>query len=106
MPAPRSDAAQLAGAWLMAVAIVAGTVIAGRLIANYPYLLPNGLPGLVVYELAPGLLLAIATGAGLALTHHSAKPLGFATRLAILLIAALIAGVVSLLYEFGRVLYP
>lgn len=106
MPAARSPAAQLAGTWIMAAALPIAAVIAARLIRQYAFLLPNGLPGLVLHELAPGLLLALAIGAGLALTAHTAKPPRFAIRLTILLMAALTAGVVSLLYEFGHVLYP
>lgn len=102
----RSPAAQLAGRWIMAAALPIAAVVIARLIRNYPYLLPNGLPGLVLHELAPGLLLALAIGAGLALTGQTATPLRFAIRLAILLTAALIAGVVSLIYEFGHILFP
>ncbi|MGD9658680.1 MAG: hypothetical protein AB7U61_13770 [Methylocystis sp.] len=106
MPAARSPAAQLAGTWIMAAALPIAAVIAARLIRNYPFLLPNGLPGLVLHEFAPGLLLALAIGSGLALTADTAKPPRFVIRLAILLGVALIAGVVSLIYEFEHVLCP
>jgi hypothetical protein len=106
MPAARSPAAQLAGTWIMAAALPIAAVLTGRLIAYYPQLLPNRLPGLVIHELAPGLLLALAIGAGLALTARTPKPPRFAIRLAILLMVALTAGVASLLNEFGHVLYP
>lgn len=106
MPAARSPAAQLAGTWIIAASLPIAAVLTGRLIRYYPHLLPNRLPGLVLHELAPGLLLALAIGAGLALTAHTARPPRFAIRLAIRLMVALTAGVVSLLYEFGHVLYP
>jgi CDP-diglyceride synthetase len=106
MPAARSPAAQLAGTWIMAAALPIAAILIGRLIGNYPQLLPNRLPGLVIHELAPGLLLALAIGAGLALTARTGKSPRFAIRLAILLTVALTAGVGSLLYEFGHILYP
>lgn len=104
MPPPKFGVEHLAAAWLMAIAIVFAAVFAGRLIGNYPYLLPTGFPGLVLYELAPGLLLALAIGTGLFLTQVKARR-DFSVRLAALLLAAFVAGVVSLTYEFGHVFF-
>ncbi len=79
-------------------------VLIGRLIRNFPYLLPNRLPGLVLYELAPTLILAVAIGAALAITRTDGLRLGFAARLALFTLAALIAGVASLGIEFASIL--
>src|SRR3546814_2173251 len=52
-----SPRAALIGRWGMALTLVTGAVLIGRLIRNFPYLLPNRLPGLVLYELGPALIL-------------------------------------------------
>lgn len=57
------------GRWGVALTLVIGAVLFGRLIRAVPYLLPNRLPGLVLYELAPGMILALAIGAALAITR-------------------------------------
>lgn len=97
-----SPAAVLIGRWGMALSLVIGAVLAGRVIRNYPYLLPNRLPGLVLYELGPALLLALAIGAAIAITPGS-RP-GIPARLALFALAALIAGTVTLVIEFGAIL--
>ena len=66
-----SPAAVLIGRWGMALSLVIGAVLAGRIIRNFPYLLPNRLPGLVLYELGPALILALAIGAAIAITGSS-----------------------------------
>lgn len=101
MSAPRSSVAQLAGVWIMAIAIVAGAVLIGRVIRNFPYLLPNRLPGLVLYELGPALILAIAIGSAIAITRDCGPRLGIPSRLALFALAALVAGVFTLAIEFA-----
>ncbi|WP_343764090.1 hypothetical protein [Sphingomonas molluscorum] len=76
--------------------------MAGRVIRNFPYLLPNRLPGLVLYELGPALILALAIGTAIAITGSS-RP-GIPARLALFALAALVAGAVSLAIEFGAIL--
>ncbi|ALR22278.1 hypothetical protein ATN00_00755 [Sphingobium baderi] len=88
----------------MALALVIGAVPIGRLIRNFPYLLPNRLPGLILYELGPGLILAAAIGTAIAVTRDSGPRYGIAARLALFLIAALVAGAVTLGIEFAGVL--
>lgn len=97
-----SPAAVLIGRWGMALSLVIGAVLAGRIIRNFPYLLPNRLPGLVLYELAPALILALAIGAAIAITASS-RP-GIPARLALFALAALVAGTLTLAIEFGAVL--
>jgi hypothetical protein len=98
-----SPAAVLIGRWGMALSLVVGAVLIGRLIRNFPYLLPNRLPGLVLYELGPALILAVAIGTALAMTRTDGLRLGIAARLALFTLAALIAGAVSLAIEFAPV---
>src|SRR3546814_2765618 len=57
-----SPRAALIGRGGMALTLVTGAVLIGRLIRNFPYRLPNRLPGLVLYELGPALLLVAAVG--------------------------------------------
>jgi hypothetical protein len=85
-----SPAAVLIGRWGMALSLVIGAVLAGRVIRNFPYLLPNRLPGLVLYELGPALILALAIGAAIAITD-TGRPRQD-------------AGTVTLAIEFGAVL--
>src|SRR3546814_910474 len=58
-----SPRAALIGRWGMALTLVTGAVLIGRLIRNFPYLLPNRLPGLVLYELGPALILVLRSAA-------------------------------------------
>jgi len=99
-----SPAAVLIGRWGMALSLVIGAVLAGRVIRNFPYLLPNRLPGLVLYELGPALILALAIGAGIAITDIGKQPPGIPARLALFTLAALVAGTVTLAIEFGAIL--
>lgn len=95
-----SPVAVLIGRWGMALSLVVGAVLIGRLIRNFPYLLPNRLTGLVLYELGPALVLAIAIGSALAITQADGARPGIPARLAL---AALIAGAVSLGIEFASI---
>jgi hypothetical protein len=97
-----SPAAVLIGRWGMALSLVVGAVLAGRLIRAFPYLLPNRLPGLVLYELGPALILGVAIGAAIAITHDL-RP-GIRARLALFALAALVAGAVTLAGEFDAAL--
>ena len=99
-----SPIAVLIGRWGMALSLVVGAVLIGRLIRNFPYLLPNRLPGLILYELGPALILAIAIGAAVALTQQDEARFGIPARLALFTLAALAAGVVALGIEFAPVL--
>lgn len=92
------------GRWGMAVSLVIGAVLLGRLIRNFPQLLPNRLPGLVLYELGPALILAVAIGAAVILTRDSGPRLGTCARLALFALAALIAGAIVLAIEFNGAL--
>jgi len=99
-----SPTAILIGRWGAALSLVAGSVLIGRLIRNFPYLLPNRLPGLVLYELGPALILAIAIGSAVALTQHGCGLPGIPARLALFTLFALVAGVTSLAIEFHTIL--
>ncbi|MBW6533011.1 hypothetical protein KZ820_19890 [Sphingomonas sp. RRHST34] len=99
-----SPAAVLIGRWGLALSLVIGAVLAGRVIRNFPYLLPNRLPGLVLYELGPALILAFAIGAGIAITDTGKQRPGIPARLALFALTALVAGTVSLALEFGALL--
>lgn len=93
-----SPMAILIGRWGMALSLVVGAVLLGRVIRNFPYLLPNRLPGLVLYELGPALILALAIGTALALTQSDNPRAGITAQL------ALFAGVASLGVEFASIL--
>lgn len=99
-----SPAAILVGRWGAALCLVIGAVLIGRLIRHFPYLLPNRLPGLVLYELGPALILAVAIGSAIAITRHGGPRLGIASRLALFALVALVAGTAALAFEFGAVL--
>jgi len=104
VPTSRSAAAQCVGNWGLAISMVAGAVLVGRLIRRFQHLLPNRLPGLVLHEIGPGMLLALAIGAALATTRSTGQRT--ATRFVVMLLCAAIVGVGSLSYEFGSVLAP
>ena len=89
-----SPAAILIGRWGAALSLVVGAVLIGRVLRNYPYLLPNRLPGLVLHELGPALILAIA------ITDDGRSRPGIPARLALFALAALVAGGAVLAYEF------
>lgn len=91
------------GRWGAALSLVIAAVPIGRLIRAYPFLLPNRLPGLVLYELGPGLVLAAAIGTAIIVTRDSG-PLGTRARLALLCLAALAAGAIMLALEFNDAL--
>ena len=78
-----SPRAALIGRWGMALTLVAGAVLIGRLIRNFPYLLPNRLPGLVLYELGPALILVAAVGSAVVFTKEDGPRLGIPARLAL-----------------------
>lgn len=101
---PGSPTATLIGRWGAALSIVIAAVLVGRLIRTFPYLLPNRMPGLVIHELGPGLILALAIGTALTITHDSGPRFGAAKRLALFALAALVAGVVTLGIEFDAAL--
>jgi hypothetical protein len=75
-----SPAAVLIGCWGMALSLVVGAVLIGRVIRDFPYLLPNRLPSLVLYELGPALILAVAIGAAVIVTRESGPRLGTSVR--------------------------
>lgn len=99
-----SPAAVLIGRWGMALSLVIGAVLIGRVIRNFPYLLPNRLPGLVLYELGPALVLALAIGTAVAITDTGGPRPGIPARLALFALAALVAGAVTLAVEFDAAL--
>ncbi|WP_336966776.1 hypothetical protein [Sphingobium aquiterrae] len=99
-----SPLATLVGRWGMALSLVIGAILLGRVIRSFPYLLPNRLPGLVLYELGPALILAVAIGVSVILTRDSGARLGTRARLALLALAALIAGAIVLAIEFNGAL--
>lgn len=91
------------GRWGAALSLVVAAVLIGRLVCAYPFLLPNWLPGLVLYELGPGLLLAAAIDTAIIITRDSGA-LGARARLALLCLAALAAGAIVLAVEFNDAL--
>ena len=91
------------GRWGAASSLVIAAVLAGRLLRAYPHLLPNRLPGLVLYELGPALILASAIGAATAITRSSGS-LGALARLALFGLAALVTGAIVLAVEFNDAL--
>lgn len=62
------------GRWGASLCVVAGAVLLGFVIRDAPFLLPNGLSGLVAYELGPGLLLAAGINIAIRSTCGSALP--------------------------------
>ena len=96
-----SPTAMLVGRWGMALSIVAGAVLLGRVVRAYPHLLPNRLPGLLLYELGPGLVLGIAIGVATIITRASGPWFTAPKRLALFALAATVAGVVVLGIEFN-----
>jgi hypothetical protein len=91
------------GRWGAALSLVIAAVLAGRLLRAYPHLLPNRLPGLVLYELGPALILASAIGAAITITRGSGS-LGGLARLALFGLAALVTGAIVLAVEFNDAL--
>lgn len=98
---PGSPGAIMLGRWGMALALVIGAVLVGRVMRAFPYLLPNRMPGLVLYELGPGLTLALAIGAAITVTRDSSPRLGMTARLALFTLAAIISGIAVLGWEFA-----
>jgi hypothetical protein len=92
------------GRWGAALSLVIAAVLIGRLIRAYPFLLPNRLPGLVLYELGPLLILAAAIGTAIAITNYDGQRFGILTRLALFGLVAFVVGVVTLAIEFDAVL--
>lgn len=99
-----SPRAALIGRWGMALTLVTGAVLIGRLIRNFPYLLPNRLPGLVLYELGPALILVAAAGSAVIFTKEDEPRLGIPARLALFALAAMIAGTAALAAEHAAAL--
>ncbi len=90
----------------MALTMIAGAVLIGRVIRNFPYLLPNRLPGLVVHELGPSLALALALALGAAFAITRSSSMRAPARACLLIVAAAAVGTASLAYEFAHVLAP
>src|SRR3546814_16904016 len=76
-----SPRAALIVRWGMALTLVTGAVLIGRLIRNFPYLLPNRLPDLVLYEVRPALHLVAAAGSAVVFTKEEGPRLGIPSRL-------------------------
>lgn len=95
---PEAPIAALVGRWGLATALVIGAVLIGRIIRDMPYLLPNRLPGLVLYELGPGLILALSIGTATNITHGRPRPI---IRLFLFLLVAVVVGVVSLAVTYA-----
>ena len=95
-----SPVAVLIGRGGMALSLVVGAVLIGRVIRNVPYLLPNRLPGLVLYELGPALALTLAIGTAIAITDTGKPRPGIPARLTLFALAALVAGSLTLAIEF------
>ena len=91
------------GRWGAALSLVIAAVLIGRLVRVYSFLLPNRLPGLVLYELGPGLILAAAIGTATIITRDSGA-LGARARLALLCLVALATGAIVLAVEFNDAL--
>lgn len=83
----------LVGRWGLALSLVIGAVLLGRIFRDMPYLLPNRLPGIVLYEMGPGLLLAAGIGCAVAMTPGHCREV---TRVVLFTLAALIAGTLVL----------
>ena len=94
---PGSPAAVIFGRWGLASAMVIAAVLLGHLIRDVPHLLPNRLPGLLCYELGPGLILALAIGIATNLTRAQFHCL---TRILLFVLLAAIAGAVVLAMAF------
>lgn len=99
-----SPAAIPIGRWGMALSLVIGAVLVCRLIRNFPHLLPNRLSGLILYEMGPALVLALAIGTAIAITEGGRSRPGIPARLALFTLAALVAGTVALATEYGAIL--
>ncbi|MGE7205206.1 hypothetical protein ACQKJZ_05950 [Sphingomonas sp. NPDC019816] len=100
-----SPPAVVIGRWGAAFSLVIAAVLAGRLICAYRHLLPNRLLGLILYELGPALVLGLAIGTAIAITEGGGRSRpGIPARLALFALAALIAGTVALVIEYGTVL--
>lgn len=97
---PGSPAAVRLGRWGLAVSLVIGAILVGRVIRDFPYLLPNRLPGIVLYELGPSLVLALAIGAAVIIPRGSSPRFGIPVRFALFVLAAMLAGTVTLAIEY------
>ncbi|WP_156454108.1 hypothetical protein [Sphingomonas sp. CCH18-H6] len=96
-----SPTAVLIGRWGMALSLIVGAVLLGRIVRAFPYYLPNRLPGLLLYELGPGLVLGLAIVTAIAITNDQAPRFVAPKRLALFIFAAIAAGVVVLGFEFN-----
>ncbi len=70
-----------------------GAVLLGRVIRDMPYLLPNRLPGLVLYEVGPGLLLAVAIWFAVSITRGCFRA---RTRLILFVVMAALVGSIAI----------
>ncbi len=95
---PGSSAAVLIGRWGAASSLVVGAVLVGCAIRDMPYLLPNRLPGLVLYELGPGLLLAVAIWFAVHVTRANFRA---STRLILLVLLATFTGTLIMVGTFA-----
>ncbi len=98
-----SARAVVIGRWGAALSLVVAAILVGRLIRAYPYLLPNRLPGLVLYEFGPALILAVAIGVAIIITRDISG-LGARARLVLFGLAALATGAIVLAVEFSNAL--
>lgn len=70
-----------------------GTVLLGRVIRDMPYLLSNRLPGLVLYEVGPGLLLAVAIWFAVSITRGCFRA---RTRLILFVVMSALVGSIAI----------
>src|SRR3546814_20395411 len=81
MLARGSPRAALIGRWRMALTLVTGAVLIGRLIRTSPYLLPTRLPGLVLYEQRQRLILVAAVASAAVFTKADRHRVDLPVRL-------------------------
>ena len=88
-----SRVAAVVGRWGGASSVVVGAVLLGRVIRDMPYLLPNRLPGLILYEVGPGLLLAVAIWFAVSITRGYFRA---RTRLILFVVMAALFGSIAI----------
>lgn len=93
-----SPVAAVVGRWGGASSLVVGAVLLGRVIRDRPYLLPNRLPGMVLYELGPGLLVAVAICSAVSITRGRFRA---RTRLFAFVALAGLAGTIGISMAFA-----
>jgi len=90
---PGSPVVAMVGRWGGASSLVIGAVLLGRVIRDMPHLLPNRLPGLVLYEVGPGLLLAVAIWFAVSNTRGCFRA---RTRLILFVVMAALVGSIAI----------